>query len=50
VKIQYSDVRDLKDIETAFRAARKERTDGVLALNTLFFGNTSYRPHLHGSC
>jgi putative ABC transport system substrate-binding protein len=43
VKIQYSDIRDPKDIETAFRAARKERADGVLALNTPF-GNTYYRP------
>jgi putative ABC transport system substrate-binding protein len=43
LKIQYSDIRDPKDIETAFRAARKERVDGILALNTPF-GNTSYRP------
>ena len=43
LKIQYSDIRDPKDIETAFRVARSERVDGVLALNTPF-GNTSYRP------
>jgi len=43
VKIQYSDIRDPKDIQTAFSAARKERADGVLTLNTPFI-NTSYRP------
>jgi putative ABC transport system substrate-binding protein len=32
VKVQYLDVRDPKDIETAFRAASKERADAVLLL------------------
>ena len=32
VKLQYLDVRDPKDIETAFRAASKERADAVLLL------------------
>ena len=32
VKLQYLDVRDPKDIETAFRAASKERADAVLVL------------------
>jgi len=45
LKIQYSDVREPKDIEIAFTAARKDRADGVLALNTPF-GNTSYRPQV----
>ena len=43
VKIQYLDLRNPKDIEIAFRAARKERADGVLVMNTPF-GNSSYRP------
>jgi len=34
VKLQYLDVLDSKDIETAFRAASKGRADGVLTLNT----------------
>jgi putative ABC transport system substrate-binding protein len=32
VKLQYLDVLDAKDIEAAFRAASKERADGVLVL------------------
>ena len=32
VKLQYLDVLDPKDIETAFRAAGKGRADGVLVL------------------
>lgn len=32
VKVQYLDVRDPKDIESAFRAASKERADAVLLL------------------
>ncbi len=32
VQLQYSDVRDVKDIETAFRAANKGRADAVLVL------------------
>jgi putative tryptophan/tyrosine transport system substrate-binding protein len=32
VKLQYLDVLDAKDIEAAFRAANKERSDGVLVL------------------
>ncbi|MDP9131480.1 MAG: ABC transporter substrate-binding protein, partial [Candidatus Binatota bacterium] len=32
VKLQYLDILDLKDIETAFRAASKERADAVLVL------------------
>jgi putative ABC transport system substrate-binding protein len=32
VQLQYMDVRDLKDIETAFRAAGKGRADSVLVL------------------
>jgi len=43
LKIQYSDIRDPKDIEAAFKAVRKQRSDGILALNTPFI-NTSYRP------
>jgi putative ABC transport system substrate-binding protein len=34
VKLQYLDVRDFKNIETAFRAASKGRADAVLALNS----------------
>jgi putative tryptophan/tyrosine transport system substrate-binding protein len=37
VKIQYLDVKDPKDIETAFRAARKERADALLVLNSPIF-------------
>jgi ABC-type uncharacterized transport system substrate-binding protein len=37
VKIQYLDVKDAKDIETAFRAARKERADALLVLNSPVF-------------
>jgi putative ABC transport system substrate-binding protein len=33
VKLQYLDVRDLKDIETAFRAASKGRADAILVLS-----------------
>ena len=33
MKLQYLDVRDPKDIETAFRAASKERADAVLVLS-----------------
>jgi putative ABC transport system substrate-binding protein len=32
VQLQYFEIRDLKDIETVFQAARKERADAVLAL------------------
>jgi putative ABC transport system substrate-binding protein len=34
VKLQYLDVLNFKDIETAFRAARTKRADGVLTLNS----------------
>ncbi len=34
VQLQYLDVLDSKDIETAFRAASKGRADGVLTLNS----------------
>ena len=34
VKLQYQDVRDRRDIETAFRAASKERPDAVLAVGS----------------
>ena len=34
VQLQYLDVLDSKDIETAFRAASKERANGVLTLNS----------------
>ncbi len=37
VKIQYLDVKAPKDIETAFRAARKERADALLVLNSPIF-------------
>ncbi len=33
VKLQYLDIRDPKDIETAFRAASKGRADAILVLN-----------------
>ena len=35
MKLQYLDVRSPKDIETAFRAASKERADAVLVLGDL---------------
>ncbi len=41
VKVQYLDIRDPKDIETAFRAAKKGRADGVIVLNNPLF-NTSH--------
>jgi putative ABC transport system substrate-binding protein len=34
VKLQYLDVLDPKDIETAFRAAKKKGTDAILTLNS----------------
>src|SRR5438309_7283651 len=34
VQVKYIEVRDPKDIETAFRAARKERADAVLVLSS----------------
>ena len=34
VKLQYLDVLDSKDVETAFRAASKARPEGVLTLNS----------------
>src|SRR6266542_4957229 len=34
VKLQYLDVRDLKNIETAFRAASKGRADAILVLSS----------------
>ena len=34
VQLQYLEVRDPKDIETAFRAASKERADAVLVLSS----------------
>ena len=37
VQLQYLDVLDSKDIETAFRAASKGRADGVLTLNSAIF-------------
>ena len=47
VKLQYLDVRGPKDIETAFRAASKERADAVLLLGrpvAHFSPNTDCRP------
>ena len=44
VKLQYLDVRDAKDIETAFRAASKGRADGVLVLENAVL--TSHRKQL----
>ena len=47
VKVQYLDVRDPKDIETAFQAASKERADAVLVLarpRARFSANTDCRP------
>ena len=32
VKLQYLEIRDSKDLETAFRAANKERADAILLL------------------
>ena len=37
VKMQYLDVKAPKDIETAFRAAREERADALLVLNSPIF-------------
>ncbi len=37
VKLQYLDARDPKDIETAFRAASKERAGAVLVLSSFLF-------------
>ncbi len=34
VKLQFLDVRDLKDLETAFRAAREGRADAILLLSS----------------
>ncbi len=39
VKLQYLDVLDPQDIETAFRAARKGRADGVLVLGSAVFNS-----------
>jgi ABC-type uncharacterized transport system substrate-binding protein len=39
VKLQYLDVLDPKDIETAFRAASNGRADGVLVLNSPVFAS-----------
>ena len=44
LQLQYSDVRDAKDIETAFRAAKKERADAVLVLENAVL--TSHRKQL----
>ena len=44
VQLQYLDVLDPKDIETAFRAASNGRADGVLVLNSAVF--SSRRPQL----
>ena len=44
VKLQYLDIRDAKDIETAFRAASKGRADGVLVLENAVL--TSHRKQL----
>ena len=47
VKLQYLDVLDPKDIETAFRAATKGRADAVLAAGEprpQFSSNTDCRP------
>jgi len=37
VQLQYLEIRDPKDIETAFRAASKERADAVLVLGSAVF-------------
>ncbi|HEU4341131.1 MAG TPA: ABC transporter substrate-binding protein [Candidatus Binatia bacterium] len=39
VKLQYLDVADLKDIETAFRAAVKGRADAVLVLGSAIYAS-----------
>ena len=44
VKLQYLDILDPKDIDTAFRAAGKERADAVLVLTSAVF--TSQRKQL----
>ena len=47
MKLQYLDVLDPKDIETAFRAASKGRADAVLVLGepvAHFSANTDCRP------
>ena len=47
MKLQYLDIRDPKDIETAFRAASKGRADAVLMLlpsRVHFSANTNCRP------
>ena len=47
VQLQYLDVLDPKDIETAFRAASKGRADAVLVLTSPrphFSANTDCRP------
>jgi len=44
VQLQHSDVRDVKDIETAYRAANKERVDAVLVLENAVL--TSHRKQL----
>ena len=45
VKLQYLDVQSLKDIEAAFRAARKSQADAVLWLVSGPIGGT-HRPHI----
>ena len=44
VQLQYPDIRDPKDIETAYRAANKERADAVLVLENAVL--TSHRKQL----
>lgn len=39
LKLQYLDVRDRKDIETAFRAARKWQADAILVLGGVVFNS-----------
>ena len=39
VQLQYLDVRELKDIETTFRAASKERAEAALTLNSPVFNS-----------
>ena len=39
VKLQYLDIQDPKDIETAFRAASKGRADGLLVLQSPVFNS-----------
>ncbi len=43
VQVQYLDVVDPKDIETAFRAASKERADAVLTLSSPIFSSHQHR-------